>query len=390
MRVLFYLYHYPGLGGIETVTTLLANYLYDKGIEICFFSEKAEEIKMPLNPAIKFFHPRQQNLSDSFNSVLVDENIDLVILHDNYDADAKTITGVLRALRIPLLVQEHSDPTGTIIGAKAYIQDLKMNSLQNIFWRIRNINYISRVTERYFHRKSILINASYKYIILSQRFKSSLIKCCPNIDVSKISVINNPLTVPLLTTSLRNKKKEVVFISRFEGVKGIDRMLSIFAECAAHNKDWSFCIYGDGSQRCLVEEFVKKQSNVIYKGIAYNVAEVLEFASILVMTSSFEGWGLVLTEAMANGCIPMAFDSYLSVKDIIDDGDNGILVSPFNLNEYCRKLQTLIDSDEQRKLMATKCISKAKIFDISGKIGEQWIGLIESVLKHENSDSKHQ
>lgn len=389
MKILFYLYQYPGLGGIETVTTLLANYLYDKGIEICFFSEKAEEIKMPLNPSIKFFHPKQQNLSESLKSVLVDENIDLVVLHDNYDADAKTITEVLRALQIPLLVQEHSDPTGTIIGAKKYIQELKMNSLHNILWRIKNFNYISRITKKYLHRKSILIKASYKYIILSQRFINSLEKCCPNIDVSKIYVINNPLTVPLVTASLCNKKKEVVFISRFEGVKGIDRMLSIFAECAAHNKDWSFCIYGDGSQRYLVEEVAKKQNNVIYKGIAYNVAEVLETASILVMTSSFEGWGLVLTEAMANGCIPMAFNSYLSVKDIIDDGDNGILVTPFNLNEYCRKLQALINSDEQRTLMATKCISKAKLFDISGKIGKQWVDIIESVLKHENSDSKH-
>lgn len=40
MKILFYLYQYPGLGGIETVTTFLANYLYDKGIEICFFQKK--------------------------------------------------------------------------------------------------------------------------------------------------------------------------------------------------------------------------------------------------------------------------------------------------------------------------------------------------------------
>ena len=93
-----------------------------------------------------------------------------------------------------------------------------------------------------------------------------------------------------------------------------------FRRCAEQNQDWHFEIYGDGTQKKNVVALSDEYSNIFYKGVTNNVAEVLETATILIMTSSFEGWGLVLTEAMASGCIPMAFDSYLSVRDIIEDG----------------------------------------------------------------------
>lgn len=381
MKVLFYLYRYPGLGGIETVTTHLANYLYENGIEICFFSEVFEEKKMPLNSNIKVFHSSTQDLRKSLHEVLENENIDIVVLHDNYDADAITIVKVLKELHIPLFIQEHSDPLGTIVGAKRYVETLKMNNLRNILWRIKNFNYVSRVAKKYLKRKQLLVDASYKYILLSCRFVNPLEKCVTIVDNSKIVAINNPLTVPINELALQNKKKRVVFVSRLEGVKGVHHLVSIYEKCAINNQDWSFEIYGDGKQRNLIETLANNHNNISYNGVTNNVSKVLETASILVMTSSFEGWGLVLTEAMANGCIPMAFNSYLSVKDIIDDSKNGVLVSPFNINEYCEKLQALIDSTDVRYRMSCECIQKARSFDITNNIGKQWLDLLTSPIK---------
>lgn len=381
MKVLFYLYRYPGLGGIETVTTHLANYLYENNIEVCFFSENFEKITLPLNPNIKVFHPQTKNLRKSLHTVLLNEHIDTVVLHDNYDADANTIIEVLKELRIKLIVQEHSDPVGTMVGARRYVKALRMNNIRNILWRIKNFNYVSRVSRKFLNRKQLLVDASYIYILLSKRFEKSLKKCVPNIDQSKIVAINNPLTVPIKEFTLQNKKKRVVFVSRLEGVKGVNHLISIYEKCAINNRNWSFEVYGDGKQRGLIESLAEKHDNISYHGVTNNVSKVLETASILVMTSSFEGWGLVLTEAMANGCIPMAFNSYLSVKDIIDDNKNGILVSPFDTNEYCEKLQTLINSADIRYRMSCESIKKAKSFDITNGIGKQWLNLLTSPTK---------
>ena len=271
---------------------------------------------MPLNSNIKVFHSNTQDLRKSLHEVLENENIDIVVLHDNYDADAVTIVKVLKELHIPLFIQEHSDPLGTIVGAKRYVETLKMNNLRNILWRIKNFNYVSRVAKKYLKRKQLLVDASYKYILLSCRFVNSLEKCVPNVDNSKILAINNPLTVPVNEFALQNKMKRVVFVSRFEGVKGVNHLISIFEKSAIKNKDWSFEIYGDGKQRNLIEALAKKHHNISYNGVTNNVSRVLETASILVMTSSFEGWGLVLTEAMANGCIPMAFNSCTTLEKV--------------------------------------------------------------------------
>lgn len=377
MKVLFYLYRYPGLGGIETITTLLANYLHDNGIDVCFFAEVVGTFTLPLNPAIKFFHSVGHNRRKSFHDVLINENVDVVVLHDNYDADAETIIEELKLLQIPLIVQEHSDPMGTIAGAKRYVEELKVNNIRDVLWRIKNFNYVSKVSKKYLARKTKLANAACRYVLLSKRFENSLKKCLPGMDTSKILAINNPLTISVNSASLHKKEKKIVFISRFEGVKRIDDMATIFRRCAEQNQDWYFEIYGDGTQKKNVVALSDEYSNIFYKGVTNNVAEVLETATILIMTSSFEGWGLVLTEAMASGCIPMAFDSYLSVRDIIEDGVNGVLVTPFDLDEYCMKLQNLIESDDLRKGLAINCIEKSRQFDIKNRIGKQWIQLLK-------------
>lgn len=377
MKVLFYLYRYPGLGGIETITTLLANYLHDNGIDVCFFAEVVGTFTLPLNPAIKFFHSVGHNRRKSFHDVLINENVDVVVLHDNYDADAETIIEELKLLQIPLIVQEHNDPMGTIAGAKRYVEELKVNNIRDVLWRIKNFNYVSKVSKKYLARKTKLANAACRYVLLSKRFENSLRKCLPGMDTSKILAINNPLTISVNSASLHKKEKKIVFISRFEGVKRIDDMATIFRRCAEQNQDWHFEIYGDGTQKKNVVALSDEYSNIFYKGVTNNVAEVLETATILIMTSSFEGWGLVLTEAMASGCIPMAFDSYLSVRDIIEDGVNGVLVTPFDLDEYCMKLQNLIESDDLRKGLAINCIEKSRQFDIKNRIGKQWIQLLK-------------
>lgn len=67
-------------------------------------------------------------------------------------------------------------------------------------------------------------------------------------------------------------------------------------------------------------------------------------SSIFCLTSNHEGWGLVLTEAMQFGCVPIAFDSFESIHEIIEDGKNGFLVKPFDMDKYADKVLRLADN----------------------------------------------
>lgn len=67
------------------------------------------------------------------------------------------------------------------------------------------------------------------------------------------------------------------------------------------------------------------------------------------MTSTFEGFGLVLVEAMQHGCVPIAFDSYPAVRDIISHGENGILIPPFQEEDYSNAIMALTNNPDEMK-----------------------------------------
>lgn len=105
-----------------------------------------------------------------------------------------------------------------------------------------------------------------------------------------------------------------------------------------------------------------------------------EESAILLLTSIYEGFGLVLTEAMSRGCVPMAFDSFNSVHDIIDSGKNGILIRPFKITDYVNNLMRLVQDEHRLKLMSVAAKDVIRKFNIE-IIGNQWIRLFEELYE---------
>lgn len=380
-KILFLLYRYPGLGGIETVTTTIANFLINHNFEIIFYSFNSEKQINRIDNRIKIYCSNKINYIEQSEELYYfcnDNKIDSIVLHDNYDINPFILNSVVRNLHCKLFVVEHSDPMGVILGTKRVISRKKHEGLRGFLWLIKNLNYYNKITKHYILRKSLLFNLSNRYIILSERFKAGIKYCLPECDDQKLIYINNPLTVPIVKNN--NKQNLVVFIARLEASKRIDYLLEILKEVAPKNTNWQFRIYGDGSERYKIEQFIEQKdyNNIEYCGLTNNVSTVLKDAKILMMTSEYEGWGLVLTEAMANGTVPIAFNSYLSILDIIDDGVDGILVSPFNIAEYCHKLSKLFTNNEEFLKIQENVYKKAIQFKIDNKIGYQWINLLKS------------
>lgn len=377
-NILFYLHRFPGLGGIETVTSVIANYLVNKGFNVYFYSIISDEASIKLDYRIKVAHPNSTKIAEQTEDLLfycISKNIDYIVLHDNYDLSAEVVITVTNRLQCKLFVVEHSDPIGVIEGSKRVMKRKLNGNLCNLLWLIKNYNYDKRISRNYLSRKKKLFEACDKYIVLSKQFEKGIEECIPNFDRQKLVAINNPLTIPI--RQIRKKQNVAVFIARLEAVKRVDYLLQILSQVAPKYSEWIFRIYGDGKERELVENFIDKRGfpNIEYCGSTADVSLVLQEAKILLMTSEYEGWGLVLTEAMANGVVPIAFASYLSIYDIIDDGVNGILVSPFNIDEYSSKLSNLLDGGLSYQIMHQKVYSKASQFHIDYQIGSQWIEL---------------
>lgn len=131
-----------------------------------------------------------------------------------------------------------------------------------------------------------------------------------------------------------------------------------------------------GNERDFVDDFIagKKLKNIRIDKPTDKISQYYEESAILMMTSVFEGFPLVLAEAMSRGCVPIAFESFSSIHDIIEPEQNGILVTPFNIEEFVCKLNALVTDDEKRQMLSYNAIKVANRFDLD-TIGSQWVDM---------------
>lgn len=131
---------------------------------------------------------------------------------------------------------------------------------------------------------------------------------------------------------------------------------------------------GEGEDKTYVESYINENhlQNIRIDAPTTEVAHYYEESAILMMTSIFEGFPLVLAEAMSRGCVPIAFDSFSSIHDIIDPNVNGVLVTQFNVAEYVTKLKALVQDKEQLQRLAQNAIKTVDRFDLDA-IGSQWV-----------------
>ena len=92
------------------------------------------------------------------------------------------------------------------------------------------------------------------------------------------------------------------------------------------------------------------------------------------MTSTFEGYGMVLVEAQAFGVVPIAFNSFSSLSSIIQEGKTGVTVTPFDVTEYIDKLSNLMSKESLRFKMAAQAQDSVKKF-MPATIVQDWLFL---------------
>ena len=183
-------------------------------------------------------------------------------------------------------------------------------------------------------------------------------------------------------TNYSNRNKTIITIatqSRWYS-KGLDVLLKAWGKIASQNPDWDLKIYGRIDGELSAELTKLPQERVTWAGWTDNIAEALQTASIFILTSRFEGCPNSLIEAMSQGCVCVGTNCDGGIKEIINDGINGLIIQKENVDDTAQKLQTLINDEQLRRELSSGAIEKAKQFD-KKVFFERWDKLIDNIVK---------
>ena len=375
MNILFYLTRYPGVGGIENVTNMIASKLLGDN-KVSILSHCHQEGAVILDGVTTYFMPDSSAWVTPKNmhyaeELFLTEKFDAIIYQDSYAPTERIVCELTARYNIPLYVFEHNSPL--FVYNKRDLEPI---------YRIKG--FLRRILHPYLLRKEIrrkryLLEHATKYILLSKKF---IPEFCNLIGAdendNRITYINNPI-FPAICAPSSEKENVILCVSRLAKEKCVDKMLLMWKDVSTHLPNWYFVIVGDGPERKQLEEYVKTQNlqRVEFTGFT-NPTEYYQKAKIFWMTSKFEGWGMTLVESMQHGCVPVAFKSFSSIADIID-GTNGCLINPNDNNLFIQKTLTLARNETLYANFSLSARKKVEKFLIDSIINK-WIFLLKGNL----------
>jgi glycosyltransferase involved in cell wall biosynthesis len=249
----------------------------------------------------------------------------------------------------------HHNPPDTnmrIQALKARIESGKSH-LKGVYALVREVSRLSL---------AFCVRNSHKFVLLSPSFIPIAQKFSRVKGSNKYLSIPNP--IPMLVSDEEVKKeKEIIYVGRIEyNQKRTDRVVGIWKELETMYPDWKLTIVGDGDDREDLQKRIQEYGlkRVEITGFV-NPIRYYQRASILLLTSEYEGFGLAVAEAMSQGVVPVVYNSFESAKDLITDGYNGVLVErPFSVSSFTRKAQELMENAEWHVLSQNSKIASER------------------------------
>lgn len=382
----------PNSGGVSSYTFWAAKSLAERGHRILCVTT-AEGSERP-HANVELFHVDAADMPSRLAPAVAQHGSELIWLHALEPAMVRLCRKAADAASCKLVCHLHVNPASVMVGyTDCLIGDWfdccrgrRIGAFLSALLRYP-LCYLKRCIQERCRFRSIYEQAD-ALVLLSERFREEFCRVAGMSSAPKLRALSNPLLIDA-PIELSQKRKEVLYVGRLPWQhKRVDRLLKAWHLLEKDFPDWRLTIVGHPETERYEELSAELNlQNVVFEGPQVPDAYYAR-ASIFCMTSSFEGFGLVLIEAQAAGCVPVAFDSYSSVHDIIEDGVNGCLVKAFDIRAYAETLRRLM-SDEAKRAAMSEAARRTVLRFASARVVSQVENVFAQLLSKSSEPEKY-
>lgn len=355
----------PTHGGVERVTYNIAKQLTQRGYKCyaCCIEEK--DLKTTYKEAFQgvvYCNPSENASIEAVAQLMTSHHITHII---NQGGGLPLLLGLSHQLKLrtnaKLFSFIHMSPTASyeVLHYRdiAFPRYIIRSILKEIMFTFYDVNR-KRMQHTY--------EMSDKVVLLTKTFQKSYAKLIgvPEND-NHLTFINNITSYNQQNTSfLSQKKKMMLVVARMgETTKRISLILKAWKRLQDTLTDWHLALVGDGTDLQAYKKMARRFRLQRIRFTGYKPPkDYYKKASIFLMTSATEGFGLTIVEAQQYGCVPIVMDSNRSAVDIIENGVNGYITPAGNLLTFIRQIQYLASQDAIREHIATNAIASTKHF----------------------------
>lgn len=362
-NICFFVGDISKVGGIERVGTTLANEIAKQqsnyNVTIVSISKINEDIFFELNDNIKvhYFYDRPArykkdyfDIVSRFRKLIKKEKFDIIV-------DVDTMLDLFTL------------PARFMLGTKVISWE-QFNYGENMGIKLMDIS--RKLAAKYSDYIVVLTKGD------KEEFEKNLNIKCP------INCIYNPVKVNQTNNNYNLNSKTILSIGRLTHQKGFDILADVAKKVLDQNPDWNWIILGEGEDRQLIQDKIDNhnlQDKVKLLGNVPHVERYYDDSSIFVLTSRYEGLGLVLLEAKSHKLPIVSFDCKYGPAEIVQNEENGYLIDCFNIDEMANKINLLINNPKLRAGFSKLSHKTMERFD--GEIvAKQWEQIFEYLTKN--------
>jgi len=385
MKIVYFFPNLKDSAGTERMLNVKANYLADvlhHEVTIITYRQFDDNVFFEFSDKVKFVHlnipdPTSQlkglgfwekrklykNFMHTYRSKVED------YLHHNPTDIAISMYFGAEHKFLPLL----KDGSKKIMEYHFHFDITPLSKKLKAEWSVKNLKM--KIQTRLFQNT---LNKYDKIVVLTEQDEEEWVRFFTN-----VTNIPNPITI--LPIKANTEIEKVLAIGRYTHQKGLDYLIDAWSIVNKEFPNWELDIYGNGE----LEEDLKKQIKDLNLETSINLCaprkdinKVFSEHSIFALSSRFEGFPLVLIEALSCGLAPVAFECKNGPKKMMGDSElKDFLVQPFDVKEFAEKLKLLIKNKELRTEMSTVATKVSQRYELQN-IMKIWENTFKNLINN--------